>query len=208
MPTSTMPDSADVAELAPMAERALSIDPLTMLRIRADPGLVAGFIRLPYDVVAGRALLIESERSYDITVAATDFLRWVDDAGDIPQRHDAHWLTPLPPRKGWHRVEIVPDSTLRDLIRSGAQLAREAASKPAQEALVNSIVLTATSPGHTVDVPLGAVSALTRMGFLPRGTSAAIDVAPGWVRVAAQFGSTFVASAGNALGLLGGLSIP
>ena len=39
------------------------------------------------------------------------------------------------------------------------------------------------------------------MGFLPRGGQAAIDTAPGWVRVAAAYGSTYL-SDGNPLGLL------
>jgi hypothetical protein len=72
--------------------------------------------------------------------------------------------------------------------------------------LVKAIVLTATATAgdETVDVPLGALSGLTRMGFLPSGSSAAVDIAPGWIRLAAPFGSTFVSSGGNLLGLLGG----
>jgi hypothetical protein len=52
-----------------------------------------------------------------------------------------------------------------------------------------------------VQVRLGALTALTRMGFLPQNSEVAIDVSPGWVRVAAAYGSTYV-SDGRPLGLL------
>jgi hypothetical protein len=39
------------------------------------------------------------------------------------------------------------------------------------------------------------------MGFLPRDSQVAIDAGPGWVRLAAAYGSTYV-SDGNPLGLL------
>jgi hypothetical protein len=41
------------------------------------------------------------------------------------------------------------------------------------------------------------------MGFLPEDSVVAVDVAPGWTRVAAQLGSAY-ASAGDPLNLLGG----
>jgi hypothetical protein len=51
-------------------------------------------------------------------------------------------------------------------------------------------------------VTLRTLSALTRMGFLTRGSSAAIDVAGRWVRTAAEYGSVFAETDRGGLGLL------
>ena len=123
-------------------------------------------------------------------------------ADQLPARKDAHWLSALPPRAGWQRVEVVPDTAIREVVRSGALLAREASSRSSQQALLDAIVLTAQSADQRIEVPLGPLSALTRMGFLPRGSQAAVDTAPGWIRVAAPLGSTFVNSGKGQLGLL------
>jgi hypothetical protein len=97
---------------------------------------------------------------------------------------------------------VVPDQAIREVVRSGALLARDTTSRPEQQALLSSIVLTTVSDdGRSVEVPLGPLSALTRMGFLPRGSEAVIDAAPGWIRVAAAYGSTYF-NDGNPLGLI------
>jgi hypothetical protein len=198
-----------LGDFVPMAERAVSADPDALIRLRVPAGepVVAGFVRLPYDVLAGRTLATEplkpteSAEPFDVTFAAADFLRWQAESGPEPARQDQRWLTGLPPRAGWQRIEVVPDQAIREVVRAGALLARDATSRSGQQALLGSIVLTASSGGRTVDVPLGPLSALTRMGFLPRGSEAAVDTAPGWIRVAAAYGSTYV-NDGNPLGLL------
>jgi hypothetical protein len=204
---------AELADFAPMAERALSADSGTLIRLRAvlpagagqELGVIAGFVRLPYDVLAGRAIAARVDEACDLTYSAADFLSWLDADGEPyaaePARHDARWLTGLPPRSGWRRIEVVPDQAIREVVRSGALLARDAASRPEQQALLSSIVLTVSDDGRDVEVPLGPLSALTRMGFLPRGSEAVIDTAPGWIRVAAAYGSTYI-NDGNPLGLL------
>lgn len=201
--TTSLLDGAQLRDFTPLAERAVSVDAASLIRFRRGPATVAGYVRLPYDVLAGRTLAVAAgdEPSLDVTMAAADFLHWMQDPAAVPTPKDAHWLSALPPRAGWQRVELVPDSVIRDLIRSGASLAPDAASRRGQEALLASVVLTATAPGQRVEVPLGPLSALTRMGFLPRDAQAAVDVAPGWIRVATTLGSTFV-STGNALGML------
>jgi hypothetical protein len=204
---------AELADFAPMAERALSADSGTLIRLRAalaagpgqELGVIAGFVRLPYDVLAGRAIAARVDEACDVTYSAADFLSWLDADGEPyaaePARHDARWLTGLPPRSGWRRIEVVPDQAIREVVRSGALLARDATSRPEQQALLDSIVLTVSDEGHSVQVPLGPLSALTRMGFLPRGSEAVVDTAPGWIRVAAAYGSTYF-NDGNPLGLL------
>jgi hypothetical protein len=200
----TLPGAAALADFAPMAERAVSADQDCLIRLRGASGTIAGFVRLPYDVLAGRTLSaadLPAQGGLDATFDCVRFLGWLDGSTPLPPRRDAAWLSPLPPRDGWQRVEVVPDSAIREVVRSGALLAADASSRASQQSLLDSVVLTATSGTRRVDVPLGPLSALTRMGFLPRGGEAAVDVAPGWIRIAAGYGSTFVAD-GNPLGLL------
>ena len=159
-------------------------------------------------MLAGRTLAAEPGAAFDVTVAAGDFIRWVEQDGPTPAAMDAHWLSPLPPRGGWRRIELVPVSVIRALVRSGAELAIGAGSRQSQESLLASVVLTATpEPGNgspePVLVPLSPVSALTRMGFLPRDSQVAVDTSPGWIRLAAALGSTFVTTSHGGLGILG-----
>jgi hypothetical protein len=208
MPATSPPMLADRAQLAdfgPLAERALSVEPDSMIRLRAGTGTVAGYVRLPFDVLAGRTIaadLAPVGGPADVTVSAQDFLSWLEGGGE-PARKDAHWLSALPPKTGWRRIELVPDAAIREVVRSGALLAQSATSRSGQQSLLDSIVLTAQSAGERVEVPLAPLSALTRMGFLPRGSEAAIDIAPGWLRVAASRGSTFLSNGKDQLGLFG-----
>jgi hypothetical protein len=185
-----------------MAERAISIEDTAGIRFRGGQGAIGGFVRLPYEVLAGRTIAAEMGKSFDVTVSAADFLSWVDAGGPVPDRRDAHWLSPLPPKAGWQRVEEVPDVAIREVIRSGSVLAQDVGTTKDQASLLSAIVLTASNAERAVEVPLGPLSGLTRMGFLPHQSHAAIDVVAGWLRVTALYGSTFVNSGGSALGIL------
>jgi hypothetical protein len=81
-------------------------------------------------------------------------------------------------------------------------LARDRSSRNSQDALLGSVVLSASSGPNSVEVPLRALTALTKMGFLPRDSPAAIDTTPGWLRLAATYGSTFVANGSSPFSLL------
>lgn len=192
-------------DFLPLAQRVQDIDVATPIRFRGDPLTVSAYVRLPYEVIAGRTVTVDEGTSFDATVEAFAFIDWVEGRDGVPPTRDALWLQPLPPRAGWQRVEVVPDADIRAVVRSGAQLAHSTSTRSEQEALLGSTVLRATSGPTTVEVPLGPLSALTRMGFLPRNSTAAVDVAPGWIRVAAPYGSTYVATAAGPLGMLGSL---
>jgi hypothetical protein len=45
--------------------------------------------------------------------------------------------------------------------------------------------------GHRAEVTLRTVSALTRLGFLPRDSDAGVDVAGRWTRIAGAYGSVY-----------------
>jgi hypothetical protein len=198
----TLISPAQLRDFVPLAQRAVSVEAASMIRFRAAEETVAGFVRLPYEVLAGRTVASQPPATFDITIAAADFVTWAEQDGPAPVSKDAHWLSALPPRRGWRRVEVVPDGVVRDLVRAGAELATGANSRQSQESLLASVVLTASAgDGSDVEVRLGALTALTRMGFVPRNSEVAIDVSPGWVRVAAAYGSTYLGDR-NPLGLL------
>ena len=96
---------------------------------------------------------------------------------------------------------MVPDPAIREVVRSGAVLAPGRPAGHSQASLLDSIVLTAPERPAPVEFRLGPAERADRMGFLPRDCQAAIDTAPGWIRLAAAYGSTYL-SDGNSLGLL------
>ena len=166
-------------------------------------------------------------RPLDATVRAADALEWFDagstaqaasaeaaNAGTpAPQLRDAEWRTGLPPARGWRRIETVPDAVVRNLVRAGATALRDAAAREAvpgaqpraevADALLDSAVLTVSEDGgsDTATVTLRALSALVRMGFLPRGGEVGVDVAGRWVRVVAEFGTVYLERPGQGLQL-------
>ena len=72
------------------------------------------------------------------------------------------------------------------------------------DALLDSVVLTVSADAGELSAPvtLRVLSALTRMGFLPRGSHVAVDTSGRWTRVAAEYGSVYAERPGLALHLL------
>ena len=95
------------------------------------------------------------------------------------------------------------------LVRQGALTLKEAAAREGvpgaqpraevADALLDSTVLTVTDSDRTADVTLRALSALTRMGFLPRGGRARIDIAGRWIRVVGEYGTVYLERPGSGL---------
>lgn len=188
-----------LAEVVPLLRRALDLDAEALARLRGDGQVLTTFVRLPFEVMAARA--VPSAAQCDATYAAADVLAWSEGLRlPLPAR-DGDWRGAAPPASGWTRVEMVPDTELRPLVRSGA-LALKGLSGHASQALLDSVVLTVSSAeaAAPVEVTLRMLSALTRMGFLPRGGSAAIDVNGRWKRLVAQYGTIYAEPSG--LGLL------
>lgn len=214
-----MPATADLGavrealvELAPAARRAVSLEPRSLVRLRFAPGAVTALIRLPFDVLVARTVPAEDPvpgDPVDTTVRAEDLLSWLDGKRAAPPVPvDALWRWAVPPTAGWQRVETVPDTVIRPLVRTGALTLKELAERegvpgaqPRQQtadALLDAVVLTATSDDGTAraEVTLRALSALVRMGFVKRGSSAHLDVAGRWTRLAAVYGSVFAERGG------------
>lgn len=143
---------------------------------------------------------------------ARDVLDWLDGITDeSPPARDAEWRTSVPPGGGWVGIESVPDHVLRPLVRKGALALKDAAAREGvpgaqpraevADALLDSTVLTVSDDDRSAEVTLRAVSALTRMGFLPRGGRARVDVAGRWIRLVAEYGTVYLERPGAALTL-------
>lgn len=212
-----------VAELAPVLRRAVDLDPECVARLRFGSANAAVYVRLPFDVLVSRTVTVTTDAGAvyaggpapavsDTTVLAGELLRWLDDEQTPPPiARDADWRGGLPPAAGWRRIDSVPDEIVRDLVRQGALALKDAArregvpdAQPRTEvadALLNSIVLIATADGMTgrAEITLRSLGALTRMGFLARGSHANIDVSGRWTRIAASYGSVFAERVGLGL---------
>ena len=165
--------------------------------------------------VLGVVVEVPIERSHDALAAYADgSVRYLNHAGgasvvdEPPPARDEMWRSGRPPSSGWRRIETVPDGVVRGLVRSGALALKEAAQREGvpgaqpraevADALLDSVVITASDDdGRSAEVTLRALSALTRMGFLPRGGDTHIDVAGRWVRVVAQYGSVYLERPGG-----------
>jgi hypothetical protein len=203
-------DRSRLVELAPVLRRACDLDRRSLVRIRIEGSAASVFVRLPFDVLVSRTVRAEPrDASLDIAVPAADTLAWLDGERDqSPPRRDEQWRSGRPPSSGWRRIETVPDDVVRGLVRSGALTLKQAAERegvtgaqPRQEvadALLDSVVLTVSDDaGREAEVTLRALSALTRMGFLPRGGDTHVDLAGRWVRVVAQYGSVYLERPGG-----------
>jgi hypothetical protein len=207
-------DRDRLAELAPLLRRAATLDPRGVARLRADDRLVTVLVRLPFAVLVSRTVEVSTARSepLDLTVRATELIAWFDGEAGPPAPRDSEWRSGLPPARGWQRLDTVPDDVVRDLVRRGAETLRDAAVREGvpgaqpraavADALLDSTVLTVTDEAdHSAEVTLRALSALTRMGFLPRGGPAHVDVAGRWVRVVGEYGTVHLERPGAGLQL-------
>jgi hypothetical protein len=213
----TADDRDAVAELAPVLRRAIELDPRSLARLRLSGETATVLVRLPFAVLVSRTVdASPRDTSLDLTTRAAELLDWLHaepgrPATD-PQARDLEWRTGLPPATGWRRVEEVPDTDLRPLVQAGALALKEAAEREGvpgaqpraevADALLDSVVLTATDGEVIAEITLRTVSALTRMGFLPRGGRAYIDVVGRWVRLVAEYGTVYLERPGQSLGLV------
>jgi hypothetical protein len=206
---------AALAEQAPLLRRAVDLDPAGLVRMRLDVGTTAVFVRLPFGVLVARTVAASTGQRLDRTMLAREVLAWLDgEQTEAPAARDADWRGGLPPAAGWRRVDSLPDEVVRDLVRRGAATLQDAAARDGvpgaqpraevADALLDSVVVTVTADDTTdrADVTLRSLSALTRMGFLARGSSAHVDVNGRWTRVAAAYGTVYAERPGLGLGLL------
>jgi hypothetical protein len=209
-------DRGRLAELVPVLRRAADLEPRGVVRLRLADDTAGALVRLPFGVLVARTVRTGRHRPepIDVTVRTAAALDWLDSGGPSPAADDAAWRTGLPPSTGWQRWETVPDEVVRGLVRSGALALKAAAEREGvpgaqpraqvADALLDSVVLSVSPDGtdaRPADVTLRALSALTRMGFLPRGGAAHVDVAGRWIRLVAEYGTVYLERPGAALTL-------
>jgi hypothetical protein len=205
------PRREDLVEVAPLLRRAISLDRSALTRIRGAGDRVSALVRLPFGVLAARTVVVDGPLpDIDTTVRADDLVAWLDgDRAEPPDARDAQWRSGLPPTSGWQRIDTVPDTDVRSLVRSGAQALHDAAEREGvpgaqpraevADALLDSVVVTVSNGTRSAEITLRTLSALTRLGFLPEGSHIAVDIAGRWIRVAAPYGSVY--AEGPGLGL-------
>lgn len=200
-------------ELAPLLRRVVALDARSLARIRYSGDRVTGLVRLPFGVLAARTIVLDAAGGADDrTYRSAELLAWLDgERAEAPEPCDADWRGGVPPLSGWRRVDTVPDAAVRPLVRQGALTLKETAEREGvpgaqpraevADALLDSVVLTVADGGLSVPISLRTLSAVTRLGFLPRGSYIAVDVAGRWIRVAAAYGSVFAERPGSGLTL-------
>jgi hypothetical protein len=177
------------AELTPLVRRAAALDQDTMVRLTGSGGVLTVWVALPFDVLASRTVPAPAgSADVDLAAAAGQTLSWLDGVrAEPPVRLDLHWRGTLPPRQGWRRLDVVPDSAIRDVVRAGA---REIKS------------LGGTAPRAEAKITLRVAAALTRMGFLPRESQAGVDIVGRWIRLAGGYGAVYAEQPGTGLSVL------
>jgi hypothetical protein len=206
----TPDDRRALVELAPVLRRAVSLDPRSVARVKLTGEAAMVLVRLPFGVLVSRTVRTRTPRiePVDVAVRATDALAWLDDGESAPEPDDAAWRAGLPPVSGWRRLDTVPEDVVRNLVRAGAVAVKDAADRegvPAAQpraevadALLDSVVLTVTDgDGRTAEITLRVLSALTRMGFLPRRGHVYVDTVGRWIRVVAEYGTVYLERPGG-----------
>ena len=194
------------AELTPLVRRAAALDPATLVRLTNSSGVLTVWVALPFDVLASRTVPAPADGGdVDLAAAAAETLSWLDGASrDQPARLDLLWRGSLPPRQGWQRLDLVPDSAIRDVVRAGAREIKSlGGTAPRREqALLDSVVLTVANDGGQAEITLRVVAALTRMGFLPRDSQAGVDVVGRWIRLTGTYGAVYAEQPGAGLSVI------
>lgn len=195
-------------ELQPFGYRLAQLDAQALLRLRRGGDRAGAVARVPSGALVSRTVVAAGPAdTTDRTVTARDFLQWLaDPAAPAPIGKDAAWRGALPPALGWRHVDDIPEAVIADLVRQGARLHVEAASRDlagrAANDLLDLAVLTVTGAGKTVELTNRSLSAVMSMGFLPVRGHVVVAVSGRWTRLAAPYGSVFAEQAGP-LNLLG-----
>lgn len=214
---SATPPLSDVrdalADLLPLVRRAADLDPAVFVRLRCVDATVSAVLRLPFGVLVSRTVPAVDGPELDVVIEGGSLVAWLDgQSPHPPQGRDEQWRGGSPPlgrAAGWQRLDVVPDDVVRELVRTGARTLKELAAREGvpgaqpraevADALLDATVLTVREGPHEAPISLRALSALTRMGFLARGSSAAVDVSGRWIRVAGSYGSVYLERPGLGL---------
>lgn len=193
-----------LADLAPMLRRVVELNPHAPALLRPRGPAAALFARLPFGVLVARTIAVDADDppAGEHAFRAADLLAWLDGDAAAPLPRARLWRGPLPPADGWRRLEQVPDGEIRRVVRAGALALKEAAEregvpkgtpprKEVADALLDAVGLTISAAQGSAEITVRSLSALTRMGFLARGSHAFVDACGGWTRVVASYGTVY-----------------
>jgi hypothetical protein len=188
----------EVADAGAFLARLTRLDPGAPVRLRASGSRTALWARLPWDVLVTRE--VAGRGPDDATVSARELLGVLAQGGEsLPERRDAQWRWPLPPKSA-ETVESVASAeigrlaaaaagTLRE-VTAGGLAGRSVGQRAVRDALLDHVALVVT-PGP-VEVSQRLIQAVSRMGFLgPEGVDVPdtrVRVAGRWVGLSAPYG--------------------
>ena len=202
-------DATHREDLATFTERAMRLDDAAVIRLRERAGgLVVAWVATGFDVLASRVVggrikpadLSAGADALSVGLNAMDRSGYVDPGFPM----DSAWRGALPPETGFVHLDDVPARAVLELAQRGTALAKEHSSAHGPPAsLLDQEVVSVSSGGEQVGIPMRCVFALTAMGFLPQSaeqldpaTVAAdeivrVRVLPTWLRIDARFGSVY-----------------
>lgn len=220
-------DTREAADLSAFLLRLLRFDRAAAVRLQAvgpaygepgDGGVLAVFGRLPLGtsgVLALRTARLDGlDGPVDLTVSAGQMLEGVDavtGALALPAPVTGpSWTGLLPPRTGWRPVATLPPAEVGRELMGGVREFRERSEAVPQHhrtrAVLDSLAdeIWSRPVSALPELPLRAVHASYKIGFLVPDAPLTVHRAGGWLRLSSPMGSVMVRTAaapGAGLGL-------
>jgi hypothetical protein len=191
----------DRSDAAAFLGRVVRLDPAALVRLRTADASLTLWAWLPFEVLVARTVRAHAAER-DLTVPGKALLDAVTADGPAvpPPRRDEGWRGALPADGPGEVLDEVPADVVARLLEATEQTFRAASAgadpRAVGDALLDHEVLTVSGAGHTVAVPLRALLACARMGFIGGGPIR-VAVTGGWVRIGASFGSAYVRRGGR-----------
>jgi hypothetical protein len=192
---------ADRSDAAAFLSRVARLDPGALVRVRSSGGALTLWAWLPLEALVARS--VRGDGDPDVTVPAKALLDAVaggETPVPVPPRRDEGWRGALPPDGPGEHLDEIPADVVDRLLAAAEQTFRAASTgadpQAVGDALLDHEVLSVSGGGHTVAVPLRALLAGARMGFLGTGPLR-IAVIGAWVGIRADFGAVYLRRGGG-----------
>ena len=193
------------AGLRALLQRAISLDPLALVRFSASKSNVDVFVTTPFGVLASRRVVGAASRDGAVVKAAALVKDFQAPAIDSSWPHG-----PLPPTEGFELLDEIPAQVMHQLAEQGRALARQFSGPLGPPAsLMDQTIITVSGAAGTAEIPMRMIFALSSLGLIPLYDAhlavprhLRVSYYGRWVRIDAPFGSVFRNSGSNLLGLV------
>jgi hypothetical protein len=200
----TFADPHERDDLGAFVARAVRLEGDSVVRLRArrsvnsdSNDLIDAWVATPFDVLATRTVR-GSMSPDDVTVSGNELLAALaivqSETVDPGLPRDLMWRSALPPGQGWQVIDQLPAEVVASLADRGLSVARENpgphGTPPAS--LLDQTVLTVSSEGMEIKVPLRCLFAMSGMGFIGNETPedrVRVTATDSWLRIDARFGA-------------------